>query len=159
MHISHTCVYPGKPSEVIAALVSDELAQARAERTGVGPARHTVSADGKTATTVITVTEDKIPASAQRFINTPHDFSVTQTWGVTDDDHARATFDIDLGGLPGTVRVTQELVHESGQTQSVYDGDISVSIPLIGRRIEKMVAASVSEYIEKDQQLVVEVLA
>ena len=159
MHISHTCVYPGKLRDVLAALVSDELAQARAERTGVGPARHTVSSDGASATTLITVTENKLPSSAQRFIKTPQDFSVTQNWVVTDDDHAQATFDIDLGGLPGSVRVTQTLSEESGQTRSVYKGDISVSVPLIGRRIEKMVANSVSEYIEEDLQLVVEVLA
>lgn len=161
MHVNNTITYDGELPEVLRVLISEELAKARADRGGLAAPRHTVagSDDAPEATTVVTVPADKLPAKARRFMSRDTPVTITQAWDGTGPDRATAAFTVDVGSLPVKVALTQTLVADGGRTTSTFSGDVTVSIPIIGSKIEQMAARRVDSLLAEDQKLVNTILA
>jgi len=160
MHVERTIVFEADLQAVQSVLVSDELARARAASGRLDPPAHTLKNEetAPVAVTSITVPASRLPAKARRFLSKDTTATITQTWDGVGPDRASADFTVDVGSLPVKVRLTQTLTASGGSTTSTYSGDVKVSIPFVGAKIEQAAASHIDEILSADQRLVNDIL-
>ncbi|MGN6608405.1 MAG: DUF2505 domain-containing protein [Jatrophihabitans sp.] len=84
---------------------------------------------------------DDFPALLRKFVPSGVSSTETITWGGPSADGGRiAEVHVGIHGLPAKLVGTIELVPHDGGTRLTVDGDFTVGIPLVGRKVE---AASV----------------
>ena len=156
MHVERTITYGADLQSVQAVLASQELAQARADAGELAAPSHTLKeADSAPhAVTVVTVPASRLPDKAKRLISKDTVVTITQAWDGTGPNKATAAFTIDVGSLPVKVALTQTLVADGDRTTSTYSGDVKVSVPIIGAKLEKVAASKVDQLLAGDQKLV-----
>lgn len=155
MHVERTITYNADLQSVQSVLVSEELAKARTETGGLAAPSHTLDGgQAPKAVTVVTVPASRLPDKAKRFINKDTVVTITQSWDGTGPDRATADFTIDVGSLPVKITLTQTLLSTGDTTTSTYSGEVKVSIPIVGARLEKVAASRVDQLLTGDQKLV-----
>lgn len=161
MHVERTIAYDGDLRSIQTVLVSQELANARADSAGLPRPEHTLKDDSAApeTITVLTVPATKLPDKVKRLISKDTVVTITQSWDGTGPEQATATFTIDAGSLPVKVSLTQSLLSTGNTTSSTYAGEVTVSIPIIGRRVEQAAAGHIDKLLVRDQKLVNDLLA
>lgn len=95
--------------------------------------------DGFRVRAAMTVPTSGVPAAAARVVGSTIDVTYLMRWSAADTSGARsADLDVDIAHLPvaGTARL--DLVPTGPATCRIdVDGDITASVPLVGRSIEK----------------------
>jgi hypothetical protein len=77
-----------------------------------------------------------IPAFAQKFVGDEIDIVQTELW--TSADHGDIT--VEIPGKPGDMRGTARLRESGGTTTETVDLTVKVGIPLIGGKLEALIA-------------------
>ena len=77
-----------------------------------------------------------IPAFAQKFVGDEIDIVQTETW--ISADHGDIT--VEIPGKPGDMRGTAKLRESGGTTTETVDLTVKVGIPLIGGKLEGLIA-------------------
>lgn len=146
MKLSEKFEYPASPDQVF-ALVGD---QAFREESCVrqGATKHSVSVTEDGDHTVITI-ERTMASDMPDFIKklTGDTVTVTQVenWGPAAADGSRtADVTVDILGQPARMQGTSSISVSGASTVMAVDGDVKVSIPLIGKRIEPEVAKAIT---------------
>lgn len=138
MRFRHTNTYRGTLDEVHEMLV-DSAFREEVCRT-LRSVSHRVEVDrGESATTVLvdqTQVARKIPAMAQKLIGDHVEIRQSETW--TDPDHA--TFEMTIPGKPGHLRGTITLADLGDRVEQTFSGDLEVKVPVIGGRLENLIA-------------------
>ena len=84
------------------------------------------------------VPPERLPSAAKRFIRSAPSFNLSESWGEPADDGSRTgDLDVALRGAPVKVGATSKMEGSGDSTSVVYDVDLDVSIPLVGRSIEE----------------------
>ena len=148
--------------ELFAVLTSDAFVQRRAQRFGDGATvvRREPRPDGG----LLLAVARELPAGAPGFLTKllPKDGRVVQTddWGPVDADGGRTgTWQVELPGAParlgGTLRV-----EPVGQTSRfLREGEVKVSVPLVGGKAEQFIADMVEKLGQKEGDLLRELIA
>ncbi|AZN29850.1 DUF2505 domain-containing protein [Flaviflexus salsibiostraticola] len=161
MHVERTATYDADLPTVLDVLVSSELANARTNAGRLDAPVHSVT-DADTApeaVTTVTVPADRIPEKARRFVSRATTVTIRQKWDGKGPDRASADFTVDVGSLPVKIDLTQTLTAEGDTTTASFSGEIRVTIPLIGPKLEKLAVSQVDAVLKRDQRLVNEILA
>lgn len=146
MKLTKEFSYPAAPDQVFALVSDPTFREESCARQGAH--HYSVSITEEGDSTVIRI-ERTMPSDMPDFIKklTGDTVGITQveTWGPADADGARtATVLVDIHGQPAQMRGTSTISARGDGTVMSLDGDVKVSIPLIGRRIEPEVAKAIT---------------
>lgn len=155
---------PGTVEEVFATLTSREWVATKAARFGDGSVvtRHEVRDDGGVLLAVSRELPAGVPGFLERFL--PRDGRVLETfdWSPPSgdgDDTRRGTWRADLAGAPAELGGTLLLEPVADGSRYTIEGEVKVSLPLVGGKAERFIAQMVSKLAAKEHELLVDTLA
>lgn len=152
MKFTQSYSYPAAVDAVY-GLVTDETFRSEAcERQGA--LEHDVSVTAQGDGHVVTI-KRTMPAQMPDFVKKITGDTVkvvqTETWGPADASGNRAAeVAVEIVGQPAHMKGSASLTGGTDATEFLIDGDVKVSIPLLGRKIEPEVAKAVKAALDAD---------
>ena len=151
MRFSHELTYDAPPEEVYAMLADPSF------RERVSLAREVVSFDVTLTPTTsgFTLVNDQIqptaglPAFAKKFAGETTKAIQREEWA----DHSGGSLTIETPGKPTSMSGTITLTGSDGGTVERVDLEIKVKVPLIGGKLESLMAEQVREGMDVEQQV------
>ena len=147
--------------QVFAVLTSEAFVQRRAERLhdGATVVRREARADGGLLLAVARELPDGAPGFLARLLPAG---PVVQTddWGPVDGNGARSgTWQVELPGAPARLGGTLRVEPVGRGTRYLREGEVKVSVPLVGGKAEQFIAQMVMKLGQKESDLLLELLA
>lgn len=142
------------PLEAVTAML-DDPAFREAVLEGQRVLRGSVHIDGDIATIEQVHSGANIPSVARTFVGDEIVIVQTETW----TSPSAATIDIAIPGKPAGAVGTLALTDSGGTTTETVDLDVTVRIPLVGGKVETMVAEMIGYALDKEHEVGVEWLA
>ncbi|MEO6020375.1 MAG: DUF2505 domain-containing protein [Knoellia sp.] len=140
MKFTHRAEYPATVAEVWAVLSTQDFQNAKCEATATGNWTSNVATSGERTriTSERVLPTDDLPDIARSFVGDKLTISEMQTWAAPAADGTRTgTLQVHIKGVPLTLKGTVRLSPKgSGSAQEIV-GDLKVSVPLIGGKLEK----------------------
>ncbi|QBJ95758.1 DUF2505 domain-containing protein [Rhodococcus sp. ABRD24] len=152
--IEHSAHYPRPVATVHAALTDERYWHARLAKVGGPSAQLTsiVAGDGRIDVTMAqAVPAEHLPPVVTKIRPGDLIISRAESWGALQGDRAEGTFTADVDGTPGHVRGTMTLTPDGDGSLLVLAGEVEVKIPLIGSKIESVIAGQVLELLDAEQ--------
>jgi hypothetical protein len=151
MRFTHTNSYQATPDAVLAMLTSAEFREKVCEAQHAVEHTVEVSGSGAGATVVIAQTQamDGAPAVARRLTGDTVAIVQREEWGAG----PTAVFAMEIPGKPGHLRGTAELRATDGGCDEVFSGEVKVSVPLVGGRLEGAVADILRRALTREGQV------
>ena len=146
----------GDVDTVYGLLTSEQWVATKAERFGDGALlkEHQPRPDGGIRLTVSRELPAGVPGFLERFL--PKDGRVLETfdWApAAGDGTRRGTWKADIPGAPAKLGGTMRLEPTPGGSRYTIEGDVKVSVPLVGGKAEAFIAEMVSKLAAKEHQL------
>jgi hypothetical protein len=145
--LTKTLTYDATAEAVTAMLDDQEFRQEVLERQRV--LRGSATVDGDVVTIEQVRSADDIPSFAKKFVGDEILIVQTENWTSPTSADVRLT----IPGKPGEAVGTLELVESGGTTTESIDLDVTVKIPLVGGKIEQLVAGIVSSALDIEQKV------
>lgn len=151
MRFEHTMRYDASPEEVFAMLGEEAF------RERVCQAQHvtecTVTAGGGGGTMSVVVDQKRpskgIPSFAQKFVGDSIHIRQAEEWSSPTD----ARLELTVPGKPARLSGTITLRPDGGGTVETVSGDLKVSIPLVGGKIEVLVAELFEHALQSEERI------
>ncbi|MFS3128151.1 DUF2505 domain-containing protein [Nocardioides sp. Bht2] len=144
MQFTHSTRYDASPADVLAMLTDPAFrtksSQAQ-QASGIN-----VAIDGATLRLEMEQPNNDIPAFARAFAGETTRTVITEVWR---DTSAQVT--IETPGKPAGITGTRSLVADGDGTRDVFEADAKAKVPLIGGKIEKLIAAKVVEGLRTEE--------
>ena len=141
MDMSTRLSYDADPATVFTMICDPAFLARKAEATGALSHEASVKElpDGGAEVRLMRVLPADLPDLVRRFVGETLKLTQTDTWGPADANGARAgTFVVEIAGAPASVRGRLSLTGSDTSTTQEFDGEINVSVPFIGGKVEKM---------------------
>lgn len=135
------------PSVTYGTLVDEEYLHARlAELGGKDAALLELDADEQRATTVLRqgIEARHLPSYVQSMMSGDIVVRRTETWTRAAENHYDGTIRATVKGTPAVIELTTWIKPVDGRYEFGGHGEAKVSVPLVGGKIEKMIAEQVS---------------
>ena len=136
--VQHDLTYDAPAGEVLAMLQDAAFRERVCDATGV--LRHTVTVTPKGNATEVLIDQVQaaagLPGFAKKLVGDEINIVQKETW--TDDTHADV--EVTIPGKPGHMTGTIDLTESGGRTTERVDLEIKVNIPLVGGKIEGLIA-------------------
>ncbi|MFW0109032.1 DUF2505 domain-containing protein, partial [Rothia sp. P7181] len=149
MAIQETTTVNAPIDRVIEAYASEDFARFVCEKMGIGFEGLEVSGDTAGAFSAVSkrsVAADRVPDIAQKFVSKGLQMTQSDTVSAPSADGSRTiSSDIKVSGMPVSARATQKLTASGEKTVIEVSGQVSCSIPLVGKKI----AAAAEPYVGK----------
>ncbi len=142
MHLSYKHNYPASSDEVVALMGNPDFISDVAEHAGA--TSHDVRIEGRTSHMEMAL---EAPSDIRKFVGSTIHVTERLTWGDPDPTGVRhGTIDFSVAGLPVHISAAAVLT-PSGASNSTatYEGDLNVKIPLVGKKVESLVAPSIDD--------------
>ncbi|MCW2829824.1 MAG: hypothetical protein JWP31_516 [Aeromicrobium sp.] len=158
MKLNESFSYAGADVEAVYGLITDETF--RTESCGNQGAHEyevTVDKTGEGATVTVVRTQDAdMPDFVKKLTGNTVKVKQTEVWGAPDSSGNRtADVKVSIIGQPAEMNGKAKLFAKGDATEFTLDGDVKVSIPFIGKKIEpevaKAIRASLREEVEYGQ--------
>ena len=146
MKITESFSYTGADVESVYALISDqEFRTESCANQGATDYDVKVEADGDGATvTLLRTQEAEMPDFVKKLTGSTVKVKQTEVWGAPDADGNRtADVKVSIIGQPAEMVGKATLKGSSGGTEFTLNGNVKVSIPFIGKKIEPEVAKAI----------------
>jgi len=136
--ITHVMTYDTSLSEVAAMLADADFRREVCERQHVLRSDVAVKPDGEGMQVRIEQFQaaDGIPSFARKFVGDEIHIVQTESWGSAD----RADVTVAIPGKPGDMSGSAVLEESGGRTTETVDLTVKVGIPLVGGKIEGLIA-------------------
>lgn len=143
MRFQRSATYAAPPAEVFAMLSDPAWREAVGAAQGVASSTVTVSPEGDGCRIVIDEMQNTagLPAIARKIAGDTTRAVVTEVWSSP----TRATVEIVAPGKPTKAVGTASLVAEGDQTVHVTDLEVTVKVPLVGGKLEQVMADNIAE--------------
>jgi len=145
---------------VFAALSGPQWAPRKAEQLhdSSTPVGREVAADGGVQLAVSRALPDGVPGFLTRFL--PRDGRVVQTdtWGPDQVGIRRGTWRADLPGAPATIGGTMRLEPIATGTRYTIEGEVTVTIPLVGGKAESFVVDMILKLTARENDVLQEMV-
>lgn len=148
MKFQHTLTFDASLEDVRAMLLAPAFWDTVAKATGAFSSKTTVNDSGSTIE-VVTDEEQKVvgvPGFAKKFVGESTRAIKTLRW--TGDN---ASFAVETPGKPTSLSGTASLSSSGSSTTLRYDLDVKASVPLVGGKLEKLVADLTIEGFGKEE--------
>ncbi len=153
MKLRHENVYDAPAADVFQMLVDPAFRERIAEATDA------ISCSAAFGGGKLVVREEQkvqgVPSFAKKFVGESTNAIHTEVW----TDGTSATFEVETPGKPTHITGTVSLTESGGRTVHVYDLDVKASVPLVGGKLEKLVAQLTAEGFDKEHAVGVAWLA
>jgi Protein of unknown function (DUF2505) len=137
MKFSHEIKYAAGADDVYAMLGEQAFREQVCEASGT--LAHTVqvtpSGTGMDVVVDRTMPADGIPSFATKFVGDKIQVVQNETW----TSPTGADLEVTIPGKPGQFKGTVRLAERGGETTETVTGDIKVSIPLVGGKLESLI--------------------
>jgi uncharacterized protein DUF2505 len=138
MKFSHDLTYDASP-EAVLQMLSDAGFRERVCQ-AMQTVRHDVSVEGAGAGMTVVVDQSQAtrgaPAFVERFIGDAVRIVRRESWS----DATNAALAVEVPGKPARIDGAIRLVGRNGSTVQTVSGDVAVRIPLVGGKVEDLVA-------------------
>ena len=149
MSIRETTTISASPQKVVEAYASEGFARHVSQKAKVQFESLTVEGDPAgpfTVTTVRTVGGDRIPDVARKFVKNGVRLTQKDVYAAPAQDGSRSVeTSVEVSGIPVSATAAQQLRAEGERTVVDLTGEVTASIPLVGKKI----SAAVEPYIGK----------
>ena len=150
--VSHTVTYPGTTVDAVYAMLGDP-----AYRKAVGEYQKvtdfacdiTQSDDGMKVRLEQAHSTDRIPSFAQRLVGSEIRFVQEETW----TSPTGADIHVVIPGKPGDMTGGTSLTQAGDDVQQRIDLDVKVSIPLVGGKVEDLIAGFVRKAFDAENKV------
>jgi Protein of unknown function (DUF2505) len=150
MDVRQDIVYDASPDDVFEMLCDQTFREEVCRAIGSVSYDVSISRDGDSATVRNhRVMEADLPDVAKKIIGDTIEMVQTEEWGHRETDGARtADFHVEIPGKPGSIAGTIALSPtRTGSLESV-SGQVKVSVPLLGKRLEAEVVRGMKAALE-----------
>jgi hypothetical protein len=154
MHVYEQIQYDGSVEAVYTMLCDARFRAAVCEATYA--LRHAVSVDvdgDGVLVTIERVMPADVPPAIRRFIGDEIAIVQTEAWYPGDGLSRRADVTMRIPGKPASMSGTIALESDNGGCRQTFDGDVRVSVPFAGARIEAAIADAIRFAISKESEL------
>ena len=155
--LHHVLTYDATLADVAAMLADPAFREDVCRRTHT--TRHDVSIEGSEAGMTVSIDQAQsasgVPSFARKFVGDEIVIVQTERWGST----TAADLHLTIPGKPGDITGGITLSPAGAGTVEVVDLTVKVSIPLVGGKIEKLVADMIEKALAKEHQVGQEWLA
>ena len=138
--MTHRLEYDAPLAEVAAMLADPAFREEVCSYQKVLRAAVEVDCDGDGATRTVVVDQVQpakgIPGFAKKFVGDEINLVQTEKWS----DIEAGTVDVTIPGKPGQMTGTMTIRESGGRTTETVDMEVRVSIPLVGGKIESLIA-------------------
>jgi hypothetical protein len=149
MRLTHTATFEASAADVYAMLTDAGFRERSARATGV------VSADVSVEETggghVVTVDQvqptDGVPSFARKFAGETTRAVQTETWSSP----TTAQLSVQTPGRPTEIRGTLTLEESGGTTTKTFDGEVDVTVPIIGGKLEALMTDLVAQGLDDER--------
>ena len=136
--ITHQMTYDASLAEVAAMLADPEFRRTVCERQGV--IRSEVSVEPRGDSTEVRIEQVQpavgIPSFARKFVGDEIQIVQTESWGSAD----RADVTVTIPGKPGDMTGHAVLAESGDRTTETVDLTVKVGIPIVGGKLEGLIA-------------------
>lgn len=127
------------PAEAVAKMLSDPAFREEV-CTAMNATTFTVTVEGGVDAKQVTIDmeqpTDRVPSFARKFVGETANVVQTESWSSPTEGDVTVT----IPGKPGEMAGTARLVEKDGVTTEVVEMDIKVKIPVVGGKIEGVLA-------------------
>lgn len=149
MKLNESFSYDGATVEQVFELITNEDFRNRACEE-LGDLEHDVKVNGAKVTIVRKVESD-MPDFVRKFTGDTVSAKQEEDWGPADGDGTRkADITVKILGQPAQMIGTAVLADDNGSASFVVNGDVKVSMPFIGKKIEPEVAKAITETLRSE---------
>ncbi|MBK8463068.1 MAG: DUF2505 domain-containing protein [Nigerium sp.] len=144
MHLTSRHELPADPDTAFAMLTDPAFLERAARSSGATGIR----ADASATRTAVQASVEA-PAPLQAFLGAQLSFTQVVVWGERDPDGGRlGRVSIDVARTPASVAGTVTLVPTASGSALSWDGELTVSVPLLGATIERQAAPVIQETLD-----------
>jgi len=149
MQLRHEIGYDAPLADVFAMLSHPAFRRAAAEATGVISADVSITPNGEGISVKIDQVQptEGVPGFAKKFAGATTRAVQTEEW----KSPAGGTISIETPGKPTSIRGTLTLTESGGRTTETLEAEIKVKVPLIGGKLESLMADLVASGMDKEQ--------
>ncbi len=156
--LRHTITCPFPMTAYVAAISDPEYWSTLAVGTPDAPGEleSTAITDSQAEIKLIQrIPSDKLPSAVSGLIS--GDLSIHRSVNLqfVAVDHTTGTFSAVVSGAPATVDGTIDATSTADETTLTFTGAVTVRIPLVGGKIEKMIAANLTELLDSERDFTV----
>jgi hypothetical protein len=156
MQISATISYPSgtTPAQVYELATDADFRGEVCEATHALDYDVSVDAHDDTAKVVVSRTMPAdVPDFMKKMIGETVDVVQTEDWGAPDADGQRtADVVVQIKGQPAVMNGTAAIVASGGEVVMQIEGDLKVSIPFVGKKVEPEIAKGIYAAVDKEQK-------
>jgi hypothetical protein len=156
MQISATISYPSgtTPAQVYALATDADFRGEVCKATHALDYDVSVDAHDDTAKVVVSRTMPAdVPDFMKKMIGETVDVVQTEDWGAPDADGQRtADVVVQIKGQPAVMNGTAAIVASGGEVVMQIEGDLRVSIPFFGKKVEPEIAKGIYAAVDKEQK-------
>jgi uncharacterized protein YndB with AHSA1/START domain len=138
MKIRHEITYDASADDVYAMLTDPAFRQRSVDAMGVLSADISVEPSGAGAHVLIDQVQptEGVPAFAKKIAGDTTRAIQTEEWS----DSRHATLSVQTPGKPTSIDGSLTLAESGGTTTETFEGEVKAKVPLIGGKLEKLVA-------------------
>lgn len=155
--IRHTLTYPGATiDEVAAMLITRQFREEVCEAIGVLRQDVTVrpTAEGTTEVTIDQVQPAQgIPSFAKKLVGEEIPIRQHEVWHLGEGGRSWADVDVTIPGRPGEMVGTARLSAANGSVEEIVELDVSVRVPLVGGKVEGLIAQMLVQALEAENRV------
>lgn len=162
MRFETTIDYPADTTRVARMLADEEFVRRKIEASGALDSSFEVIWEGEafTVTTRRTMPTDQVPSSFRSLVGQSLDVRLVEAWEAPHADGSRAgTLSLDIVGAPVRVTGRLSLAPTGDGARQSLSGDITASVPLFGKPIEKAAAGAVDKVVAVEREIGLQYLA
>ena len=149
MKLRHEISYDAPLADVYAMLADPDFRQSSAAAMGVISADVTITPQGEGMNVHIDQVQptEGVPGFAKKFAGETTRAVQTEEWSSP----AGGTITIETPGKPTSIKGTLSLDESGGRTTETLEAEVKVKVPLIGGKLESLMADLVSSGMDKEQ--------
>lgn len=146
MRFQHTSSYDAAPDEVYPMLLDPMFREKVCVR--IKSVDHSVSVSGQTVSISQTQRVRKVPAFAAKLVGETITINQVETW----TSPTTADLELTIPGKPGHLRGRIALTPSGEGTTYSVDGDLKVSIPLVGGKLEGLIEELLKLFLKREHE-------
>lgn len=151
MKFRHEISYDAPLADVFAMLSDPEFRQESAKATGVVSADVSITPNGGDSEGISVRIDqvqptDGVPSFAKKFAGDTTRAVQREEWSSP----AGGTISIETPGKPASIKGTVKLTESGGRTTETVEAEVKVKVPLVGGKIEALMAERMADGLDKE---------
>jgi hypothetical protein len=119
---------------------------------------HEVGADGSVKVVMSRRLPDGVPGVLQKFLPADQRVTTTDSWGPEQGSARHGTWSAHIDGAPATLGGTMRIEPLAHGNRYTIEGEVKVSVPLIGGKAEAFIAEQIVRLAQKERDVVEKVI-